>query len=181
MEGTMEDRLWRIFENVNNWLKYAEQKNTLLLTFIGIQITLVKLFMKVLDGWLMVSLIFLGLCFIVCLLTFFPRTRISNWWFDFMIRGVDDQAESDNLIFFGHIVKYTTEEYIAKMQKYLNGEIHGHRNLENLCSQIVVNSEIASAKLNFFKVSVWLMVLGQFLFLLSFWSQYVKGCPLGGQ
>jgi hypothetical protein len=170
----MEERLWRIFENVNNWLKYAEQKNTLLLTFIGIQITLIRLFTKALDRWLIASLIFLGFCFIVCLLSFFPRTRISSWLFEFMIRRGGDQAESDNLIFFGHIVKYTTDQYIAKMQKYLNGEIQGHRNLENLCSQIVVNSEIASAKFNFFKVSGWLMVIGQFLFLLSFWSQYVS-------
>ncbi len=177
----MEERLWRIFENVNNWLKYAEQKNTLLLTFIGIQITLVKLFMKAFDGWLMASLIFLGLCFLICLMSFFPRTRISRWWFDFMVRRTNEHAQSHNLIFFGHVAKYTTDEYIAKMEEYLNGEIQGHRNLEDLCNQILVNSQIASAKLNFFKVSVWLMIIGQFLFLLSFWSQYVKGCSLGGQ
>jgi len=166
----MEDRLWRIFENINSWLHYAERKNALILTFIGVQITLIKIFIDTLDGWLIIaSLVFLGLCFLLAVFSFFPRTRISKWCFDFMVSPSDDAGENDNLLFYGHIAKYTVREYIAKMERYLNGAIHGSRNLEDLCSQIVVNSQIASAKFNFFKVTVWLMMIGQILFLLSFW------------
>ena len=36
----MEDKLWRIFNNVNHWLDHGERKSSILLTFIGIQLTI---------------------------------------------------------------------------------------------------------------------------------------------
>lgn len=166
----MEERLWRIFQNINYWLQYAERKNALILTFIGIQITLIKIFIKTLDAWLVASFVFLGFCFLLAIFSFLPRTRISRWWFDFMIKPSNEAGENDNLLFYGHVAKYTVKEYTEKIEKYLNGTIHGHRNLEDLCSQIVVNSQITSAKFNFFKITVWLMMIGQFLLLVSLWS-----------
>jgi len=75
----MEDKLWRILENVNKWLDYAERKNTILLSFIGIQLTVWKTFIKVPNGWLIAAYVFLGICFLVTLISFFPQTFIPEW------------------------------------------------------------------------------------------------------
>lgn len=168
MEKYVEDKLWRVLENVNNWLGYAERKNVLILTFIGIQLTLCKLFVEDVDVWLIACSIFLGLCFLLTLISFFPQTVIP-WWLYFWARSSDKPNENDNLLFYGDITKYSQKEYIEKMEKYFGEDIHGHKNLEDLCGQIVVNSQIASKKFNIFKATTWFMITGQMLLLISFW------------
>ena len=166
----MEEKLWRLFENINYWLEYAERKNTIILTLIGIQITLGKIFIKSLtiDFWLIASFLFLALCFILALISFFPKTAIAQYIYFWPISS-NHQKETDNLLFYGHITKYSVKEYIEKMEKYFNGKIRGHKNLEDLCNQIVVNSHITSTKFNIFKVNTWFMIIGQILLLISFW------------
>lgn len=166
--NNLEDRLWRIFENVNGWLRYLEQKNTILLTVLGIQITLGTIFKKQLDYWLIASSISLGLCFLLVLLSFFPKDKISQWIY-FLAELSEPPDPSDNLLFFGHIPKYSLHEYINKMENYLSGTIHGRKHLEDLCAQISINSNIARSKAKFFKASTWLMIIGQLLLIISFW------------
>lgn len=163
----MEDKLWRIFENINSWLKYAENKNAYILAFIGTQLTLLNAFKIQITGWKIVSFIFLGLCFLVCILSFYPKTVISSWLYH--ISGSNQGPNnSDNLLFYGDIAKYFVNQYIDVMQKYLNCEIKGNKYLEDICGQIVVNANITNAKFNMYKMSFWLRILGQLFFLISF-------------
>jgi hypothetical protein len=162
----MKEELWKIFENVNSWLKYAENKNTYIITFIGAQITIMKYFNCPLNFWLKVSFIFLGLCLFVCFCSFFPKTSISAWLYYFT-KSNDDKKDTDNLLFYGDIAKYSLDNYIEKMSKHLKSEIKGDKYLEDLCSQIIINSSIAKAKFNLFKISFWFMLLGQISFVIS--------------
>ena len=164
----MEDKLWRVFENVNNWLEYAEKKNTIILSFIGLQLTFVKVFIDKINTLQIISILFLGLCFFITLVSFFPKTAIP-WWVYSWAQLKEQINANDNLLFYGHITKYSVNDYIESMEKYFEGEIHGHKYLEDLCNQIVINSRIASTKYNMFKVTAWLMIIGQILLLISFW------------
>ncbi len=163
----MDDKLWRIFENVNSWLKYAENKNAYILAFIGAQLTLLSLLKFQITEWIMVSFIFLGLCFLVCILSFYPKTIISRWLYD-LASSNKAPHDDDNLLFYGDITKYSVNQYIEVMQKYLDCKIKGNKYLQDICGQIVVNSNIANAKFNMYKMSFWLMILGQLFFLISF-------------
>ena len=164
----MEDKLWRILENVNKWLDYAERKNTILLSFIGIQLTVWKTFIKVPNGWLIAAYVFLGICFLVTLISFFPQTFIPEWIY-IVVKDKSLAQENDNLIFFGHISKYSLHEYAEKLEKYFDSEIISIQPLMDICSQIIVNAQIATKKYNMFKFSTWLMIGGEILFLISLW------------
>ena len=162
----METSLWKIFDNVNSWLKYAEGKNAYILTFIGAQITLIKFLKCPMNGWMTTGLIFLGICFFFCLFSFFPKTVITSWFYN-LSNSNEPPDEKDNLLFYGHIVKYSIEQYIEKMQKYLNGQIKGNKYLEDLCAQVVINAGITNAKFNLFKINLWMMFTGQIFFIIS--------------
>jgi len=164
----MEDKLWRILENVNKWLDYAERKNTILLSFIGIQLTVWKTFIKVPNGWLIAAYVFLGICFLVTLISFFPQTFIPEWIY-IVVKDKSLAQENDNLTFFGHISKYSLHEYAEKLEKYFDSEIISNQPLMDICSQIIVNAQIATKKYNMFKFSTWLMIVGEILFLISLW------------
>lgn len=157
-EKSTEEKLWRVFGNVCGWLKYGESKNGVALTLVGLQITLLKVFKIEVDRWLAAGMVSLGLCFLSTLFSFYPEMRISRRW---KFCSKDKPSDEDNLLYFGHIKKYSAEEYIEMMEKYLGGAIRGHKNLEDLCVQIVRNSEIASKKYYIFKITAALMIVGQ--------------------
>ena len=166
----MEDRLWRIFENVNNWLEYAERKNAIVLLFIGTQLTLGKLFIERLDGWLLACAIALGICFLLTLASFFPKTALT-WSVYFWAESTEAQSPTDNLLYFADVSKYSKAEYIGALEVYLKEDFSEQKYLEDLCGQIVANSKITMAKFNIFKATTWFVIIGQILLLVSFWSQ----------
>jgi len=166
VDSNTEDRLWRIFENVNKWLEYGERKNVVLLTFMGIQITVLKLFNGTNNGFFTASIAVLIVCFLSTLYSFLPQTRIPNV-FKYFSKNTTEPNESDNLVFFGHIKKYSQIRYIDALEKYLNMNIKGNKYFDDLCAQIVINSQIASRKFDTFKATVSLMILAQILLAIS--------------
>jgi hypothetical protein len=162
----MEEKLWKIFDTVNSWLRYSENKNAYILAFIAAQITLAKFLSVDVDIWLKISFFFLGLCFLVCMISFFPKTALPRWLF-YIAESHKKPADDDNLLFYGHIAKYSINQYIEKMSKYLNVEIQGNEYLKQLCAQVVINAGIANTKFNMFKFSFWLLLLGQIFFVIS--------------
>jgi len=163
----MEQKLWHILENVNRWLEYAERKNAILLSFIGAQLTIGKIFIESPSRWILAASVLLGICFVLTLLSFFPKTIIPEF-----VRYFAKSAprETDNLLFYGDISNYSVNLYTKKLEKYFGEDIRTNRYLEDICTQIVVNSQIANNKYRMFKASTWFMIFGQFCFLLSFWS-----------
>lgn len=176
----MGQELWRIFHNVNTWLKYAEKKNTYIITFIGAQITIMKFLNCPLNIWLKISFIFLGLCLLICFCSFFPKTSITSWLYYFS-KTDESPKDNDNLLFYGDIANYTIDKYTEKMEKYLGTSIKGNKYFEDLCNQIVINSSIAKAKFNFFKISFWFILLGEASFVVSLlWPKLLVLLKCGG-
>jgi len=110
-QQNIEDKLWRIFENVNKWLEYAEKKNGVALVFIGVQLTVLKVLSTEIDCWMLAALVALGLCFLSTLWSFFPVTRIS-FLSRFCSNSWEKPSDKDNLLFFGHIRKYSHKAYL---------------------------------------------------------------------
>ncbi len=165
----MEQRLWNILENVNRWLEYAERKNAILLAFIGVQLTVGNIFIKSPNKWLLAACIFLGICFMITLFSFFPRTVIPEW-IQYWVNSSSLSKETDNLLFYADISKYSVAKYVEKLEKYFGEDIRTHHYLEDICAQIVINSQIAKTKYNMFKAATWFMIGGQVCFLVSFWE-----------
>lgn len=166
----METRILNIFTNINRWLEYAERKNVIILSLISVELTLAKYFIS--DSGpnklQIMSLIFLGICVLISLISFFPKTVIPNW-LTFWAYSTKPPKDSDNLLFYGHIVKYSSKDYIDKLEQAYGMSISSDNYLKDLCSQIVINSQITNAKYNMFKASFWFMLIGQTLFIISVW------------
>ncbi len=163
----MESRLWKIFDNVNKWLEFSEKKNAFIVTLITTQLTLIKLFSKDLTVISYISLLFLMICLILTIISFFPKMIIER-----ITSGSSHSkeltAQNDNLIFFGDISQYGKNQYIKRLETNYHWTITGDNYLESLCEQIVVNSKIIMIKLKLFKISIFIMIIGQFLLFLSF-------------
>lgn len=171
ISGMIDTYLWKIFDTVDTALKYAENKNTYILTFIGTQITVVKFLDMHLDFWLKASLVFLGVCVFFCICSFFPKSELTSWLY-YLANMHRKPAQNDNLLYFGDIVKYSVPEYVERMEQMTGAKIKGSEYLEQLCRQIVVNAEIANEKFNIFKASFGLMMFGELFFVMSLLLKY---------
>jgi len=164
----METKLWQIFNNVNRWLEYAEKKNAIVMTFIGIQLTIGKFFVKKPDTLLIIGIGFLALGFFIIMFSFIPKFTPPKWLKFMGITAKKKNPMKDNLLFYGDIVKYSVTEYCNAMEIYLDGKVKGNKLFEDLCEQIVTNSCIAYAKYKFFKIATWFLFVGQMFFITSF-------------
>lgn len=141
-----------IFSNVNSWVTFAEQKNTIIISLFSL-IAFATLFgndLLGLTGTMKVSIIILWLLFvlalIITLISFFPRTKI-------FAKGKDKKLyKTDNLFFYGHIYKYSYSE-LEKAYKARYGVNIDNAINKDLINQILNNSEIALFKFNCFKLS----------------------------
>lgn len=102
----MEDRLRDIFSNVNDWLKFAESKNAVIVAFNGavifgtLQIVNIKSETNIIIKlYVLTLLLFMILSFITALISFLPRIKL-HW----LLRNKAIES-NDNLIFYGDIVK----------------------------------------------------------------------------
>lgn len=162
-----EKALWNIFNNINCWLKYAERKNAYILTILALQLTIMKFISCTMNIWLLISLVLIGLSFILCIFSFFPKTVISSWMY-WLAKNAHKPNANDNLLFYGHIVKYSIGEYINKIECYFNVKLETNKYLKDICGQIVINAGITDAKYKFFKFNFFLMLFGQLFFILSY-------------
>lgn len=162
----MDDKLWKVFENINRWLDFAERKNGLLVTFLGVQLSFQKAFFKEVDGWFLASIVFLGLCFLLVMVSFYPKIRIPDWLF-YWADGSGKASGGDNGLFYGHIAKYSQRDYIAFMEKALGETIAGDKFREDVCGQIVINAGVADRKYRLYQLSAWLMIPGEVCFVIS--------------
>ena len=75
-----ETKLWNFFQNTNDWLRYAEQKNGYMLSFITIQIGIFGFIAKDPSSWNYPVMVKIGLFvffinFILCASSFLPYKR----------------------------------------------------------------------------------------------------------
>jgi hypothetical protein len=163
----MENNLWKIFDNINRWLDFAEKKNAIILTIIAIQITLIKSFIFSLNLLALAGILILSMCLIVSIISFFPILNLQKIILKVIPRRKSYQ-ELDSIIYFGDIANFSKAEYIEKIERTFNMKISDNSFFLNLCDQIVANSHIANRKFLLFRICAFLMIIGQTLFILSF-------------
>ncbi|EPJ0794713.1 Pycsar system effector family protein [Vibrio vulnificus] len=155
----MDDKLKDIFANINDWLKYAEAKSATLIAGNAALIFGLSRILKSYDvpqfveysGYVAMALCLISM--ILCLLSVVPS--LSMPW-ESKPSGAQD---SDNLLYFKDIAKYTPVNYLGKLASRLDldeKEFSGYQ--RDLANQIIVNATIACRKYNYFQTAVWLTV-----------------------
>lgn len=159
-----DDVLEKVFKNVNDWLNFAERKNSTILSVFGF-ITIFsvlnygKQFESVSLSLKTGVIIYLTsyLCVLIStLVSLMPVTKLNEK----LINGDKDKKikDSDNLWFYGDIIKYNQSEYIEALEKKDIKEFSAM--YKQLISQIIINSHIASKKFSCFKFSSWAICIG---------------------
>ncbi len=154
----MEERLQIILSNVNEWLKFAEAKNAVLVAanaatiFGAAQIILGERALDVYMYWyLYLFMLFIASGAIFALCSFLPQVRLP--W----LTATGATYEHDNLIFYGDIAKYNPKDYVVALYN-ADGQAHVQPSTIDLdyAEQIVVNSRITLRKYEFFRYALWL-------------------------
>lgn len=159
----MEEDLKNIFNNVNEWLKFAELKNgTLLATLTAVLGILLDRTNKILfqgeqydlNFWISIYLVslmfFFTIAICILLISFLAQTRV-------IFKPTGEKSENDNIIFYGHIIKYKPEEYL----RFIDTTKHDFSKQElDYANQIVVNSHITYRKYKYFNIALFLTLTG---------------------
>lgn len=158
----MEERLEKIFSNVNEWLRFAETKNASIVGANAVAIFgIAKLFTDNahLNQWLKGYLILLIVCAVIggilALCSFLPRINIP--W----LESGEKEQPHHNLIFYSDIAKYEPKQYLSSLYKLHGTTVEEFSKLENdYAEQIVVNSRITLKKYEFFRTALWITIAG---------------------
>lgn len=156
-----EQVLNQIFENINKWLTFAEAKNAALAAFnSGISIALFNLLRSQgdsIDPYLKFYVIFCALTFMLstafCLFSFMPATR-------FKMHFENNPASTDNMYFYGSIVKHTNESYLKLVSEKKSFDFEYSKSDFDMANQIISNSKIACKKFEIFKKALWITFSG---------------------
>ena len=161
-----------IFSNVNRWLDHAEKKNAFvfstfsLISFLsGVATSQSSISTWIKIGSVITIVIYLiPLFFTLCLL--FPVTRFSKLVLE---KGKDKKLKKDdNLLFFGDIIKYSTDEYLQTISKKYSLKLKKGGIHNDLIKQIIVNSHITNNKYKCFKISSVLLFIAVLQFAILF-------------
>ena len=184
MMPLMETKLKTIFSYVNNWLRFAEEKNAALIVLNGgLLLALISLMGKDVEipffihnnifyyrltfFYLLNFVLFSAFGLMISLMSFLPQTKV-------IINTKEEKIkESDNLIFYSHIAKYDADEYLSKLHDLLEIENESSKYELAYANQIITNSKIATSKYLHFQVALWFTIssiftpiIGYILFLL---------------
>lgn len=167
----MTSKLMTIFPIVNDWLRFAEAKNAILLGFSGAGITATITYLsavsdipKSVQVGVLITTFLLCVCSFICSLSFLPRTDLERIVWKRSNPGrksKDSPSDDDNFYFFGHLYKYQEPILIDAINRlYLGGIIQNIQKKEyaDLANQIINNSEIAYLKFKFFSWALYLLI-----------------------
>lgn len=159
-----------IFDNVNDWLRFAEAKNGTLLALNSVfSFGIVRvIFTSHLEGaffyWLTICATFLLISALVCLLSFLPKLSIG------LTKRVASSAmvQNANPIYFGDIAKLeTSDDYLQYLleRKIVEDKVKDDLFALAIVGQTFVNSKIAVEKYGYFVTAVTLTALALLLML----------------
>jgi len=174
----MTEKLLCILQIVNDWLKFAEAKNAVLLAFCSGANTAIITYLSTASTipnffryGLLFSIFLLCISSLICSLSFLPKTDIEH----FVGSRANKKSksllkDSDNFYFFNNLNKYQPDDLLEAINRlYCGGKVQKPYKKEDLdiASQITINSEIASTKFRFFRRALWLLILSIFTVLIS--------------
>ena len=158
-----KDTLKDIFSNVNEWLKFAEEKNAAIIIFNLSSIfgaahiitqakTVIPQLILLYLYWLIV-LNTLGLS--VALFSFWPKTlSLFDNYYD-----CKKLEKLDNTLYYGYIKCCEPKSYITRLCNSLQKEGEENSSFEsNYAIQIVINSRVAFRKYRYFKAALILTI-----------------------
>ena len=168
----VSSKLLVIFQNVNEWLRFAEAKNAVLLAFTGAGITAtvtllatVQYFPNSLRVGLLVTSFLLCVCALVCSLSFLPKTNLERllWVRTKPLKNAGVLSkDTDNFYYFGHLRKYNSTELLDALSQYYfdnNLKLPYKKEYEDIASQITINSEIAFLKFKVFTYALYVLIV----------------------
>lgn len=164
-------KLISIFQIVNDWLKFAEAKNAVLLAFSGAGVTIIVTYLSTISNLhqslyrgLLVS-IFLCCCSsLICSLSFLPKTNLKHiLWFKkkLLRKSKVTLKDTDNFYYFYELKNYSCGELLDSINRlYFKDKIPRPYEKEDLdiAAQIIANSEITSKKLELFVIALWALI-----------------------
>ena len=152
----MDEKLNNIFSNINDWLKYAETKSATLIAgngalIFGFSRLSLSENVNCYVGYYLIFCSFLSLISLsICLLSIIPALNMP--WES----KPTGRHDSDNILFFAHIAKYSPLSYLTKLSDKL-----GEKNVEftdyqkDIAFQIITNSTITNRKYTYFNAAIW--------------------------
>jgi len=151
-----------IFDNINKWLDFSERKNAYIFSFFSLMVVFTPFINKMTDISIVIkyslSVFYVLYVFsiIFTLLSFFPITNISRYIIE---KGRNKKInDDDNLFFWGHICKYSRDEYKKKLNEKYGLDIES-KFINDIVEQIIINSNITNNKFVYFKYSVVITVI----------------------
>lgn len=172
-----EEQLYKIFNNVNDWLKFAEAKNFGLLTLnaaivFGLtQITFSdNSIIKIVAFYVFVP--FSILSFIPCLISLFPivtkiesknkkgEIRNSMKIVNYLSNKIDKDKSFENIHFYGYLKDLKEEKFEKEFLEKTGSKDKFTTYETELVTQILYNSRITSLKYKFFKIGAFLFLIG---------------------
>jgi len=155
------ETLRETLSDVNDWLRFAEAKNGVLVAASGVavwgalRLSVLRETSCYLDLYLGIAILFLALGFITSLLSFLPVLEY-RWIIPSATAG-----EDQNLLYFGHLAAYSKKDLVERYRKATGcnetevTELHGM-----YAEQIIINSRIALAKYALFERAVTFVLWG---------------------
>lgn len=172
-----EERLQKLFANVNDWLKFAEAKNFGLLTlnaaivFGFTQITISIKAVEYAGNYVFMPMaLFSFLCALLSLfpiLTSIERTGNTKNWINRFSNWIDKESHFENIHYYGFLRGIDVGEFEIKFLAK-SGESQPFNAYEKeLAVQILYNSRIAWLKFQLFKIGAFLFSVGVVLGVVS--------------
>jgi hypothetical protein len=166
----MEERLYKIFANVNDWLKFAEAKNLGILTLnaaIVFGLTQIE-FEKdniIEKAAFYVYMPFAIVSFLVAFISLLPiinsiqrGKRVKK-----LIRNFEELFGAKpivNIHYYGHVHNLSLPAFISELKRKTNYTSHFNEFEKDLASQIIYNSSITWLKFQLFKMSSYISIAG---------------------
>ena len=147
-------------DRVNYWLQFAETKNAAAIAFIVAMLAVVYT-SNLIDNLVLVILItaVYVVSLIIAILSLYPQYKKD-------VKSSDGTYKNtDNLLFWNDIAKYSVDDYIDKVTKNFfknNNAIISALEL-SFVEEIITNARIAKFKYNMFRTSVGFSILGTVL------------------
>ena len=151
-------RLYRAFQLVNEWLKFGEAKNGVLVTLNGAAIVGMHNVVKMYGPLEWPGAVWLwwasGCCFVsmaVGLSSFYARTKVGAFSFARL------SPNGSSAIYFGHLADMTK----AELMKRLAADAGNDREyLEDMAGQVIINAKLARKKMALFNGALLVTMAG---------------------
>lgn len=175
---THEEQLYKIFNNVNDWLKFAEAKNVGLLTLNAVIVFgIIQINFK--EGSIIekagfyILIPFAITSFLTALISLFPiLSKIEKGiyvknFIDSFSNSIDQEKKIENIHFYGYLKTINENEFENKFL-FKIGSTHAFSQYEKeLANQIIHNSRIAWLKYQLFKIGAFFFLFGIVVFIIA--------------